>query len=146
MKAGWASMILNGVERVIAELKVSAEPGGESASDRQRRRNAQMNLDLIALLQSSVGPEKWIDLHGHLQLGVYHGPCFDEGKRAIPQVVIWAPHPSTVTEIEYLLPVESGSWKYVMGYAHDAPAAAAMVIDALGQCEQRAEYLYESYV
>jgi hypothetical protein len=112
------------------------------------RRIAQKNLDLIALLQSSVGPEKWIFLDEGSQLGVYHAPRF-KGRRAIPQVLIGPAifiedrRPLIGSEIKYLLPVENRLWEYVRGSAPDAPTAAAMVIEALGRCEQRDEHLYE---
>jgi len=141
-------MILHGVEQVIEELN------GSLASKRTAdRRIAQRNLDLIASLQSSVGPEKWIVLQGHLDLGVYHAPPIGtKGRRSIPQVLIGLAiyiqenRPLIGSEIKYLLPIERRPWEYVLGSAPDVPAATAMILDALGRCEQRDEHLYETLV
>jgi hypothetical protein len=137
-------MILNNVEEVIKELKVSPASQGWDQSDR----TAQKGLDLIASLHSIDGPEKWIAYNGHLTLALYHAPRFGfliDGKRARSQVWIDPRPPSGFGEVHYLLPAEQGPWTYASGYAQDVPTAAAMIIDALKRCEQRDEHLYETF-
>ncbi len=136
-------MVLNNVDRVIAELHATLAYEG---SQRDQIATAKKLLDLISSLQSSDGPEKWIELHGHLTLALYHAPQFVHDvkiKRAIAQVVIYPRHPLVFGEIKYLLPVESRPWEYASGIAEDTSTAAGMIIDSLHRCEQRDEHLHE---
>ncbi len=135
-------MILNNVEQVVSELTGTLAYDGASRHDVL---TARKGLDLISSLQSSDGPEKWIEYGGHLMLLLYHAPRFGiDGKRAIPQVLIDPRQPFVFAEIRYLLPTESRPWKFASGIAEDISAATAMMIDALGRCEQHDEHLYES--
>lgn len=135
-------MILNNVEQVFTELN------GTLAYDRSSQRDcqtAQECVALIASLQASAGPEKWVEYGGHLMLMLFHAPRFGiEGKRAIPQVLIDPRQPFMFGEIKYLLPAENRPWEYVSGFAKDIPAATAMIIEALERCERHEEHLYES--
>jgi hypothetical protein len=135
-------VILRNIEQVVAELNRTLAYDGSSDHD---IRTAQKGIDLISSLQSTDGPEKWIEYGGHLMLTLYHSPRFGiEGKRAIHQVFIDPHQPFAFGEIKYLLPIENRPWEYVSGFAKDIPDATAMIIDALARCEQRNEHLYES--
>ena len=112
-----------------------------ASSPNIRRSDVLAVIDILDLLETRDGPERWVRLNHCSTLSFFqYDPA--EFARQRPQVVIWCR--KRYSELQYLLPSENWPWDYAKTIATETNDAADLIIDAFTRCETRRECLIET--